>query len=235
MLGRPAVHGAAGRRPDPPDDGRGARRPVLVRAAGMTSEWLEGSSSAVPTDDATRRRDRRVTSHAEQFDDKYRGGGGLDRNRRPGDCGEARRTRRMAGGRGRRGPAGPSPGSTRRSRSTCSTRPRPAGASRRPAGRPTSSSRATCPQGGWAAGGRAEPRPAGQRGRGAGGRRRPAAARDAHHRGQVLWRPSRALRGARRGDRATAPRPEFLLRPGGLSAVAISMPPGAGPTWSRPT
>ena len=26
--GRPAVHGAAGRRPDPPDDGRGARRPV---------------------------------------------------------------------------------------------------------------------------------------------------------------------------------------------------------------
>jgi hypothetical protein len=50
----------------------------------MTSEWLEGSSSvplgvrddidnssAVPTDEATRRRNRRVTSHAEQFDDKY--------------------------------------------------------------------------------------------------------------------------------------------------------------------
>ena len=36
--GRPAVHGAAGRRPDPPDHGRGARRAVLVRPAGMTSE-----------------------------------------------------------------------------------------------------------------------------------------------------------------------------------------------------
>ena len=33
MLGGPAVHGAAGRHPDPPDDGGGARRPVLIGAA----------------------------------------------------------------------------------------------------------------------------------------------------------------------------------------------------------
>jgi len=46
--GRPTVHGAAGHRPDTPDDGRGARRAVLVRAAGMTSEWLEWPSSAPP-------------------------------------------------------------------------------------------------------------------------------------------------------------------------------------------
>ena len=47
MAGRPTVHGAAGRGPDAPDDGRGARRPVLVRPSGMTSECRGISPSPI--------------------------------------------------------------------------------------------------------------------------------------------------------------------------------------------
>ena len=41
-----ALHGAAGRRPDPPDDGRGARRPLLDRPAGMKSQRPAGPKAA---------------------------------------------------------------------------------------------------------------------------------------------------------------------------------------------
>src|SRR5271165_1571623 len=163
-----------------------------------------------------RRREWRVTSHAEQFDDKDSGGGGIDRNRRPGDCGEARRTRRMAGGRGdavRRDRPRPRRGDRGRLARRGRGPPPPRGG---PRGDPPllRGLRAA----GWLpAGGRPEPRSAGQRGRGTRGGRRTAAARDARHRGEVLWRPSRTIGGARRGDRATAPRPELLLRPGRLS------------------